>query len=343
MNKLGEKSTFVVHIYQLEMIRGNSLPTNNQSAKAKLIDAVKESVPKAFATTKWLLSIMIPVSFAVLLLNYTGVLGLVSGYLAPVFEFMGLPGESAFVLLTSIFTNIYTAIAVITSLELEGRVVTILAAMCLVSHGFIIETAVLKKTGSSAIRMLLVRLLGSFVIGVFLNWVLPSESIPTALHALAHEESFKVMFFDWAWSSILLSIKVVVLITLLMILQRILEVFGVIKLMSKILAPLQVLMGLPESTSFSWIVANTLGLAYGSAVMIEQAEKGQMTKEEADLLNHHIAVSHSQLEDPLLFAAIGAPLGWLIIPRFLLGVLVVWLCRLERSLKKGLNLNSKKS
>lgn len=326
-----------------KMIQGNSLHANNQSAKAKLMGAIRESIPKAFATTKWLLSIMIPVSFAVLLLNYTGVLAVISGYLSPVFELMGLPGESAFVLLTSIFTNIYTAIAVITSLELEGRVVTILAAMCLVSHGFIVETAVLKKTGSSAIRMLLVRLLGSFAIGVFLNWALPTDLIHAQTHVLVQNESFKVMFMDWAWSSILLSVKVIVLITLLMILQRILEVFGVIKLMSKILAPLQVVMGLPESTSFSWIVANTLGLAYGSAIMIEQVEKGQMAKSDADLLNHHVAVSHSQLEDPLLFAAIGAPLGWLIIPRFLLGVLVVWLCRLERGLRKGLNFNSKKS
>ena len=315
------------------MTRGNSLHSNNQSVKAKLIGAVRESIPKAFATTKWLLSIMIPVSFAVLLLNYTGVLAVVSGYLAPLFELMGLPGESAFILLTSIFTNIYTAIAVITSLELEGRVVTILAAMCLVSHGFIIETAVLKKTGSSAVRMLLVRLLGSFAIGIFLNWVLPTDLIHAQTQVLVQTENFNVMLIDWAWSSFLLAVKVIVLITLLMILQRILEVFGVIKLLSKILAPFQLVMGLPKSTSFSWIVANTLGLAYGSAIMIEQVEEGQMTKSEADLLNHHIAVSHSQLEDPLLFAAIGVPLVWLIIPRLFLGIIVVWICRLERFLR----------
>ncbi len=315
------------------MIQGNFLQTNNQSVKAKLISSVRESIPKAFATTKWLLSIMIPVSFAVLLLNYTGVLAVISGYLAPVFELIGLPGESAFVLLTSIFTNIYTAIAIITSLELEGRVVTILAAMCLVSHGFIVETTVLKKTGSSAIRMLLVRLMGSFAIGIFLNWALPTDLVHSQTHVLVQKESFNVMFVDWAWSSILLSFKVIVLITLLMILQRILEVFGVIKLLSKILAPLQIVMGLPESTSFSWIVANTLGLAYGSAIMIEQVEEGKMTKSEADLLNHHIAISHSQLEDPLLFVAIGVPLAWLIIPRLLLGIIVVWICRLERFLR----------
>ncbi|BAX79716.1 nucleoside recognition domain-containing protein [Labilibaculum antarcticum] len=319
------------------MITGNSIKTKNQSVKSKLIDAVRESIPKAYSASKWLLSIMIPVSFGVLLLNYTGILGQVSSYLAPLFEYLGLPGESAFVLLTSIFTNIYTAIAVITSLELEGRVVTILAAMCLVAHGFIIETAVLKKTGSSMLRMILLRLTGSFVLGLFLNWALPADSFQAQAGVIVQQESFGILFMAWLGATLSLSFKVVILITLLMILQRILEVFGVIKWLSKILAPLQTIMGLPASTSFSWIVANTLGLAYGSAIMIEQVENGQMSKSEADLLNHHIAVSHSQLEDPLLFAAIGVPLVWLIIPRLLLGIIVVWLYRLELLMRKSLN------
>ncbi|WP_372753816.1 nucleoside recognition domain-containing protein [Labilibaculum sp.] len=319
------------------MAQANSTRAKGQSVKNKFIESFGYSIPKAFSTSKWLLSIMIPVSFGVLLLNYTGVLAYVSGYLTPAFELMGLPGESAFVLLTSIFTNIYTAIAVISSLELEGRVVTILAAMCLVSHAFVIETAVLKKTGSSVIRMILLRLVSSFALGLFLNWILPAESLHTQSGGIVLQESFQIMFIVWLKSSLLLSVKVIILISLLMILQRILEVFGVIKWLSRMLAPLQLIMGLPHSTSFSWIVANTLGLSYGSAIMIEQVDKGKMTKPEADLLNHHIAVSHSQLEDPLLFAAIGVPLFWLIIPRFLLGVIVVWLHRFELWLRNSVN------
>jgi hypothetical protein len=303
------------------------------SPKSKVKEAIRVALPKAFATTKWLLSIMIPVSFGVMILNYTGVLALVSSYLSPAFELIGLPGESAFVLLTSIFTNIYTAIAVITSLELEGRVVTILAVMCLVAHGFVIETAVLKKTGSSVVRMILLRLVGCFAMGAVLNWLLPKESSQIVSSIVMEKQEFTVMFMAWLQSSLILTIKVIVLITLLMIFQKILELFGVIKWISTFLKPLQVVMGLPQSTSFSWIVANTLGLAYGAAIIMEQVEEGKMSKEDADLLNHHIAVSHSNLEDPLLFAAIGAPLAWMIIPRFILGIVVVWICRFERLLR----------
>ena len=92
------------------------------------------------------------------------------------------------------------------------------------------------------------------------------------------------------------------------------------------------LMGLPSSTTFSWIVANVLGLAYGSAIIMDEVNEGRMSREDADLLNHHIVVSHSQLEDPLLFAAIGIPLGWIIWPRVALAILVVWLRKAYNSL-----------
>ena len=54
------------------------------------------------------------------------------------------------------------------------------------------------------------------------------------------------------------------------------------------------------------------------AIMISQSEEGKLSREDADLLNHHIAVSHSQLEDPLLFVAVGYPIAILVIPRILL-------------------------
>jgi len=93
-------------------------------------------------------------------------------------------------------------------------------------------------------------------------------------------------------------------------------------------APLLRIMGLPANTGFLWMVAYTLGLSYGGAIMINQSEEGRLTKEDADLLNTHIAVSHSLLEDTLLFASMGYNLWILIFPRMLLSVVYVWARRL---------------
>jgi hypothetical protein len=83
-------------------------------------------------------------------------------------------------------------------------------------------------------------------------------------------------------------------------------------------------MGLSGDSSFLWFVAQTLGLTYGSAVMIEEVERKEITPENANLLNYHIAINHSLLEDTLLFVAIGVPAVWMITPRFILAFIVVW-------------------
>ena len=123
--------------------------------------------------------------------------------------------------------------------------------------------------------------------------------------------------------------KIVILVNLLLIIQKILNEFGLIKWILMPFTPLLKVMGLPSSTGFLWVVANTLGLGYGGAIMISETEDGKLSREDADLLNHNIAISHSQLEDPLLFVAVGYPLGILIWPRVLLAIVFVWLRRFE--------------
>jgi hypothetical protein len=100
-----------------------------------------------------------------------------------------------------------------------------------------------------------------------------------------------------------------------------------LSVISKVFSPLMRLMGLSNDSSFLWFVAQTLGLGYGSAVMIEEVESKSITPESAILLNYHIAINHSLLEDTLLFVAIGVPAGWIIAPRFILAILLVWAVR----------------
>jgi hypothetical protein len=77
-------------------------------------------------------------------------------------------------------------------------------------------------------------------------------------------------------------------------------------------------------------VANTLGLAYGAAVMIDEVKEGKISERDVDLLNHHISVSHSNLEDLLLFTAIGGLLPWMLLSRWGMSLLLVWERRLEQ-------------
>jgi hypothetical protein len=280
-------------------------------------------------TAWWLIKITVPVSFGVMLLDYFGILSLMAQYTGTILRHFGLPGVSAIVLVTSIFTNIYSVVAVLSLLHLPLREGMILATMCLVSHGFLIETAVMNRTGSSAIRMLLLRLAGSFVLGWMLNLLMPGAMSPDTHPVILHREVFSIAFVHWLSSITLTILKILILVNLLLIFQQVLEEFGWIGIIEKPLSPFMLVFGLPRSTTLSWVVANLIGLAYGSAIMIDESEKGRMNREDADLLNHHVSLSHSQLEDPLLFLTLGYTIHWLIWPRVIIAIAAVWMRRAE--------------
>lgn len=300
-----------------------------QNIKERLIGCVKTALPQGTKTAFWLLKLTIPVSFGVFLLDFFGVLNVIAGWVAPVFKLIGLSGQASIVLITSFFTNIYSVIAVMTTLGTGHREGTILAVMCLISHALIVETAIQKKTGSRSWRMVVIRLVASFIAAWGLNLLLPAETISIKANLIQQAKSFNPEIIKWVADISVTTVKIIILVNLLLILQKVLNEFGPIKWILKPFIPLLRIMGLPVNTGFLWMVAYTLGLSYGGAIMINESEDGKLNREDADLLNHHIAISHSQLEDTLLFVAMGFPIAILIFPRILLAVLFVWIRKFE--------------
>ena len=297
-------------------------------ASKRLYSSILSSFPISGKTVLWLLKIIIPISLTVSLLQYWGIIAIVAGLLAPVFSLIGLPGESAIVFITSIFVPLYAPIAIIATLPLEIREITILALMCLISHNLFVETAIQKKTGSSAFIMFTLRISASFIGAFLLNLLLP-EHIGTANAAkeIVVFQNIQEMLLDWITNTAWLSLKIALIITGLMMLQNVLKEFNVLSLLSKSFAPLMRMMGLSKESSFLWFVAQIIGLTYGSAIMLEELKQNEITLADANLLNYHIAINHSLLEDTLLFVAIGVPAGWIIAPRFIMSIIVVWAMR----------------
>lgn len=303
-------------------------------------NSFKRSAPKGLKTAWWLIKITVPVTFGVMLMDYFGILTAIASVAGPWFKYLGLPGVSAIVLITSIFTNVYSVVAVLTMLNLPYREGVILATMCLVSHGFIIETAVMRKTGSSAFWINVNRLLGSIAVALILNLVMPGSFSGLDKVYEPAQVSFATAVYNWFISVSSTIIKIFILVNILLFVQQLLEEFGLINIFEKPLSPFMKVMGLPQSTTFSWVVANVVGLAYGSAIMIDQREKGRLTAADADLLNHHISISHSEVEDPLLFLTLGYALHWLIWPRVFVAILSVWTRRLVPHIRPSGRLNT---
>ena len=225
--------------------------------------------------------------------------------------------------------------AVMSTLSLDMRAATILAVMVLCSHNMIVETTVQAKTGSSAIRIVIIRTFSAFFLAFVLNQIMPGEFMARVSNVITAENvTFVEMLRMWALRTAKTVGLMIVLVYALTLLQRILNEFGIIEHIANFLKPVMVFFGLPPRTAFLWLVANTLGLAYGAAVMIDEAETGTTTKEENDLLNHHIGVSHSNLEDLLLFTAIGGSFLWMLLSRWAMSLLLVWERKLEMKFHK---------
>lgn len=304
------------------------------SAKQRAIDSVKEILPKTLKTCLWLVKVTVLISIGILFLRYFNILPWFSKLISPLFNMVGLPGEAALPYVTGYFVNVYSALAVMATLHLDIRAITILSVMILCSHNMITETAVQKKTGSSAVRMVIIRTLSAFILGFVLNLVMPGEVASQYSQPDLTNVPFMGMAREWFSSTISVVIKMVVLIFSLSVVQRLLSEFGVIRWISKFLKPILSVFGLPPKTSFLWIVANILGLAYGAAVMIDEYENGKVSKDDIDLLNHHIAISHSNLEDVLLLASLGAMVVWLLFSRWFMSFILVWELRLEMVIRK---------
>ncbi len=305
--------------------------------KQKIISCIKEVLPTTTKTCIWILKITVGISFAMMLLKYFNILPYVSDAIGPVFRYFGLPGSAALAYLSGYFINVYSAMAVMSTLALDARELTILSTMVLCSHSMILETAVLKKTGVSGVRMIIVRTLSAIFLGWFLNLILPEGSGEVVTAAVAQEQfTFWLTLREWLWSTFKLVLLITVIIYILNIVQRLLYEFGVIAMISKFLKPLMLFFGLPPKTAFLWIVANIIGLAYGAAAMLDEIARDKLERRDVLLINTHISISHSNLEDLILLAALGA-VGWImLLIRWAMSMVLVWELRLEFYIKDAI-------
>ena len=281
-----------------------------KTVKALFADSLKPAVK----TTSWLLKIMIPISFAVCLAQYYGIIAWCAQWLNPLFCHIGLPGASSIAFLTGATSTTYAALAVMMTMELTLRQATIIAIMVLICHALPLECTVNKKVGSKPFRMAFLRICGALLASVYLNLVLPEMPEPfSALTISAENATIYEVLRGWLWSTVKLSAMIFAIIYALMFIQRAMERFGLMEKLVKPLSPIMVLFGLPRDAAYLWLVGNVLGISYGSAVMLDLEEEGKISREEANEVNYH-----------LVFATAGVSALWILSTRLLFALLLVW-------------------
>ena len=143
---------------------------------------------------------------------------------------------------------------------------------------------------------------------------------------------------EWGITTFNLSVKIFVIIMCILTLLEILKTFDLISPMVRALNPLLRIMGLNQKVGLLWLTAVIFGVAYGGAVIVEEAKAGNLTKEELEELHLSIGINHSLVEDPSLFLSLGLSPFWLWVPRMLVAIMAERLLTLWRIFRKGHNL-----
>ena len=289
----------------------------------KFMQSLRSALPDTWKSASWLLKLMIPISLSVALLQHWGVLAWIAGYLNPLFSLLGLPGESAILFISGAAAGTYAGVAAMMSVHLTLRQATIVGIMILICHALPMECTVNHKTGSNFLRMGLLRIFMAFMAAVCLNWLLPEMSQSYLYIGAAAESSLAEVLQTWAVSQLKMAVLVFLIIYVLMVLQSMIQLYSLLDPLSRFLAPLMRLLGLPRKAAYMWLVGNVLGLSYGSAVMLDLEEKGQITREDANAVNYHLIMNHSMLEDTIVMAITGVSVFWILATRITFALIVV--------------------
>lgn len=275
-----------------------------------------------------MLKLMIPISLIVTLLQHYGVLEQFASLLNPFFSYLGLPGTSAVIFVSGALAGTYAGIAAMTAIPLTMKQASILAVMIALCHALPMECAVNKKTGSSFWKMGILRILMALLCAAVLNIVLPQFPGHYLYMGVSSTVSLETLLSAWLVSQLKMSAMVYLIIYLLMVVQHAIEAYSLLPPLSRLLEPLMKLFGLPKQSAYMWLVGNVLGISYGSAVMLELEERGTITQEDANDVNHHLIMNHSMLEDTIVFSVTGISGLLLITTRLTAALVLVWCRRL---------------
>ena len=295
----------------------------------------------ALKTALWIIRIIVPVSFVVTLLDFYGVIEWISIYTAPLFRLIGLQGNAAVVYFSSLFLPLYAPIAIIATLPLSLREITIFALMCLITHNLPIECAVQRRSGTPFWQTLVIRLTFSILGGILLNLILPEslallDNFTTNTTEGYDNSQFSTLnsqLLNWLNNTASLCIKIILIITALMYGQFLLKRYGIINKIVRPLAPLMRLCGLQPNSAFLWLVAQIVGLTYGAGIMAQEIEESGADREELHRINLHISVNHSLIEDTAIFCMLGVAWYFLVIPRLIFAIIIVQTYNFIKKLK----------
>ena len=269
-------------------------------------------------TSAWIiLKLVIPIYILADILFYYNTLEYVSFIVEPFTSILGLPAEAALAIISGIFLNLYAAVAFAAPLDMTPHQWSVLAVFLGICHSLVVESVIMKKIGISNMYSYLMR----FFVGLFVAYL--THLMPASwFEAIITNENFTNVsynsFFDLiigsSYNAFVLSIKIILLITVLIF------IMDYIKTRKFVLESQK-----NVSKGFSIVVGIILGITYGAGILINEAKSEALSKSDLFYIGTFLMICHAIIEDTLLFVIFGADFTMVIAIRTIAAIILSYI------------------
>jgi hypothetical protein len=277
----------------------------------------KESFLKSLDSIWIILKLIIPIYILADILYYYNTLSYISFLIEPFTALLGLPPQTSLSIISGMFLNVYAAVAFAAPLELSIHQWSVLAVFVGICHALPVEGMIMKKIGISNIYSYSLRITSGFLIA-YLTYLLPSDWFSATLaHSVFQRESHDTLLSllqGSLTSAAILSLKVIVLITILIFIMDFIKSRRIIIESQK-----------NVSKGFSISVGMILGITYGAGILIKEVQSGNIKDEDIFYIATFLMISHAIIEDTLLFVIFGADFTMVVAIRTIAAIIFSWI------------------
>jgi len=295
----------------------------------RTVDFVRALVKDSVSSALTLFKVMIPIVIAIKLLQEFNLIQYLAMPLKPVMGLVGLPAEMGLVWAGTLLNTIYAGLIIFISLAkdfpLTQAQATVLGVLMVMAHALPLESAISRKAGARFLFQAFIRMAGALLLGMLLNGLYTTTGMLSAPAAILFTPEVQTdqSILAWGMEQAKNFGYIFVVIMTLMALMRLLSAIGVIDLLNRILKPILKLIGIGPKASAVTVIGLTVGLTYGSGLIIKEVQSGSLSKEDVFYSLTLMGMSHALIEDTFLLLLIGGHISGLLWGRLLFSLFLV--------------------
>ncbi len=278
------------------------------------MSAVAQALKKSFFdSVKIILNlykVMLPILIVVKILFEFDLIKYVAMPLEPLMGLMGLPSELGLAWAAAMMVNLYSGLIVFATIvptldPLTTAQASVFALIALYAHSLPVEGRIAQQCGVSFVWQVSLRVLLAVIAGIGLHLVLDATNLLSEPATIIFEASADPSLTAWILSEIKNFFFIFIILYALLILQLLLDHFNVTYYLGLLLKPLLRLLGLSASASTTILVGMSLGLIYGSGLIIKSSSNGTLAKKDIFGAITLVGFAHAIIEDTALLMLIG--------------------------------------